>query len=298
MSPPKGKPPAADSVPTRRRPPALSEALDSPIPISGLGLSVFAAPLKGTAPNASIALTLEVEGRGLTFAEQERPVRGRRRGQRARGGQGRQDQGRRTRCRAAQAASRRPTRRVARHGVRISRRLELPPGRYQLRVGVRDGGSGATGSVLYDLDVPDFSKEPLSMSGLLLTLGVRDSDAVREPRSGVQGGAAGAARPRSATSRATTRWRSSPRSTTTRLKVAHRVVHQGDGDCRRRQGGAHRGGRAEERGAAGRQGRLRATRPRSRPRRWRPAATSCASRRTTLLTDGGKAMRELEFRIR
>ena len=43
---------------------------------------------------------------------------------------------------------------VAQNGVRISRRLELPPGRYQLRVGVRDGGSGATGSVLYDIEVP------------------------------------------------------------------------------------------------------------------------------------------------
>ena len=57
---------------------------------------------------------------------------------------------------------------VARSGVRVSRRLEIPPGRYQLRVGARDSVGGAVGSVLYDLDVPDFSKEPLSMSGLLL----------------------------------------------------------------------------------------------------------------------------------
>jgi hypothetical protein len=32
-----------------------------------------------------------------------------------------------------------------------------------------DAGSGAVGSVLYDLDVPDFSKDRLAMSGLVLT---------------------------------------------------------------------------------------------------------------------------------
>jgi hypothetical protein len=58
---------------------------------------------------------------------------------------------------------------ITRSGVRIGRRLDVPPGHYQLRVGARDAGSGATGSVLYDLDVPDFSKESLSMSGVLLT---------------------------------------------------------------------------------------------------------------------------------
>jgi hypothetical protein len=58
---------------------------------------------------------------------------------------------------------------VSKNGVRIARRLEVPPGRYVLRVGVRDLGSGAVGSVSYDLDVPDFSRSDLAMSGLLLT---------------------------------------------------------------------------------------------------------------------------------
>jgi hypothetical protein len=59
--------------------------------------------------------------------------------------------------------------RVVREGVRIMRRLDVPPGRYQLRIGVRDSGSGSVGSVLYDLDVPDFARAPLAMSGLLIT---------------------------------------------------------------------------------------------------------------------------------
>src|SRR5262249_17931259 len=57
---------------------------------------------------------------------------------------------------------------VVRNGFRYARRLEVPPGRYQLRVGAREGNGGAVGSVMYDLDVPDFSKAPLDMSGLAL----------------------------------------------------------------------------------------------------------------------------------
>jgi len=43
----------------------------------------------------------------------------------------------------------------------------VPPGTYQLRVAARDRG-GKTGSVHYDLVVPDFAREPLSVSGLIL----------------------------------------------------------------------------------------------------------------------------------
>jgi hypothetical protein len=59
--------------------------------------------------------------------------------------------------------------RVKRYGLRANPRLELPPGRYQVRIGVRESGAGAMGTVFYDLDVPDFSRGRLAMSGLLLT---------------------------------------------------------------------------------------------------------------------------------
>ena len=48
--------------------------------------------------------------------------------------------------------------RVKQHGLRANPRVELPPGRYQLRVGVREGGAGEMGTVFYDLDVPDFTR--------------------------------------------------------------------------------------------------------------------------------------------
>ena len=45
--------------------PELREALDSPLPVSGLTMQVFAAPFKGTAPNASVLLGVEMRGRDL-----------------------------------------------------------------------------------------------------------------------------------------------------------------------------------------------------------------------------------------
>jgi VWFA-related protein len=54
----------------------------------------------------------------------------------------------------------------ARFGV-LSR-LTLNPGRYQLRLAVRSSALGKNGSVYYDLEVPDFSKPELSLSGIVL----------------------------------------------------------------------------------------------------------------------------------
>src|SRR4029077_19195673 len=58
---------------------------------------------------------------------------------------------------------------VEQTGLRALSRVELSPGRYQLRVAANEVSTKAVGTVLYDLDVPDFSKTPLSMSGLALT---------------------------------------------------------------------------------------------------------------------------------
>jgi hypothetical protein len=53
-------------------------------------------------------------------------------------------------------------------GIRSVATLDLPPGRYQLRVAAREANNGTVGSVFTDLIVPDFSA-PFTMSGILLT---------------------------------------------------------------------------------------------------------------------------------
>ena len=54
------------------------------------------------------------------------------------------------------------------NGVRILRHLSVPPGRYQVRVAAQDSGKTQQGSVHFDLDVPDFTKNPIALSNIAL----------------------------------------------------------------------------------------------------------------------------------
>jgi hypothetical protein len=67
--------------------------------------------------------------------------------------------------------------RVAASGLRLLKRVEVPPGRYQVRFAAEDSGGGNAGSVVADLEVPDFAKVPFSMSGIAIT----SPTAVTEP---------------------------------------------------------------------------------------------------------------------
>ena len=59
--------------------------------------------------------------------------------------------------------------RVRATGFRVIQSLDLQPGRYLLRVAVREGNTRKAGMVTYDLEVPDFTKAPLTMSSVALT---------------------------------------------------------------------------------------------------------------------------------
>lgn len=47
-------------------------------------------------------------------------------------------------------------------------RIDLKPGQYNLRIAAHNPSLGKSGSVYYDVDVPDFTKDGLSMSGVVL----------------------------------------------------------------------------------------------------------------------------------
>src|SRR5438094_99890 len=146
------------------RTPEVRGALDSPLPVSGLTMHVFAAPFKGTAPNASILLGVELRGRDLQLTQNGKiqlsylaiDAAGKVRG-------GNTD--------AVTMGNLRPETktRIETTGLRLLNRFEIPPGRYQLRVAAHDSNGGNVGSVQYDLDVPDFAKTPFSISGVALT---------------------------------------------------------------------------------------------------------------------------------
>ncbi len=142
--------------------PPLLRALNTPVPVDGLKLRVFAAPFKGVSTSGSVVVGLELRGSELALADSQRvelvyaAVDA--------SGETRADTDSFTFKLPPDAKAR-----IKQTGIRFLKRLNLPAGRYHLRVGAHDTATGAVGTVSYDLDVPNFSGLPLAMSGLLLT---------------------------------------------------------------------------------------------------------------------------------
>ena len=163
LTPKKVDPPKATATGNPSTP-ELREALDSPLPVSGLTMHVFAAPFKGIAPNASVLFGVELRGRDMKVEPNSKillsyiaiDANGKVKG-------GNTDSLSLTNLKPESKA------RIERTGLRMLNRLDLPPGKYQLRIAAHDQSGGNVGSVQYDLTVPDFQKAPFSMSGLVLT---------------------------------------------------------------------------------------------------------------------------------
>jgi VWFA-related protein len=144
--------------------PEVREALDSPLPVSGLTLRVFASPFKGTPPNASVLFGVEIRGRDLQLSQNDKvtmsyiaiDANGK-----IKGGN--------TDSMTMNALKPETKAHIEQTGLRLLNRIDLPPGRYQLRVAAHDSAGGSVGSVQYDLDVPDFVKAAFSMSGIVMT---------------------------------------------------------------------------------------------------------------------------------
>lgn len=162
---PRGRAPETKTPPNTSV--AMRDALASPLPTRGVPMSVFAAPFKGTAPNASVALALELEAGIFQYAEKDGAFTNKlETGVTAVDAKGKVFPGERQTVTLALKPD--TLSRVKARGFRVLSQVDLPPGRYQLRVAAAESG-GRSGSVLYDLEVPDFYKPPIAMSGLVLT---------------------------------------------------------------------------------------------------------------------------------
>jgi hypothetical protein len=146
----------------------LKEALESPLPLPALPLALTASVFKGTAPKGSVVISTFVHGAALPFAEE--------------GGMFKNDlevlaiatdeKGKSfSTDRNTVNLSMKPdtANRVRATGFRMIQSLELAPGRYLLRVGVRESNTRKAGMATFDVEVPDFTKTPLSMSDVALT---------------------------------------------------------------------------------------------------------------------------------
>jgi VWFA-related protein len=148
--------------------PALAAALNNPLPAGELPVRVFAAPFKGSGKNASVLLAIELDGARLPFEERDgRFVNNLEFSIVAADHQGKVRDSDRKELNLKLKPETRD--RMMGGGVRVLSRLELPPARYQIRVGVHESINGGIATVPYDLEVPDYTRTPLSLSGVALT---------------------------------------------------------------------------------------------------------------------------------
>jgi VWFA-related protein len=144
----------------------VAEALRSTVAVNGLPLRVSAAPFKGPERNATVVIAVEVDASQLGLVEKDGTHVGALEvsyfsidmknkfypGQ----------------TQTARLSLRPEThQQVMKTGVRTLLETSLAPGRYQLRVAAGNRETKA-GSVVYDLDVPDFTKDPLILSGVVI----------------------------------------------------------------------------------------------------------------------------------
>ena len=127
-----------------------------------LGIDLFATPFKGPGRLGSVLVGAQLRGSDLTLAAGENMEIA----FQATTTEGKISPGKFHVVRLDFTPSSRSA--IEQTGVRFLDRLELPPGRHQVRFAVHQP-NGKTGSVVADVEVPNFSRNELTMSGIVLT---------------------------------------------------------------------------------------------------------------------------------
>jgi VWFA-related protein len=160
----------------------LIQTMASPLPKTGLQLRVTAVPKKGLGKMTDLEVLIEASGRDLTFRQNGSTFNDRlslsvgvfnKEGKAVTTERPDVDLNLRPETHA----------RVVESGVRILRHLSVPPGRYQLRVAAQDNSKTKQGSAHFDIDVPDFTKNPIAISGIALAA-TADRAAYSPPKPG------------------------------------------------------------------------------------------------------------------
>jgi hypothetical protein len=146
----------------------LRDAMASPLPLPGIPMAATAAVFKGPQPNGSVVISTLIGAGTVPLVEKDGVFSNNlemalvavdQKGKSFSGGRNTLD------------LQMKPdtVKRYQALGFRVISSIDLPPGRYTLRVGAREANSKKSGSVTYDLEVPDFTKEKLLMSSLAVT---------------------------------------------------------------------------------------------------------------------------------
>ncbi|RPI47623.1 MAG: VWA domain-containing protein, partial [Acidobacteria bacterium] len=146
----------------------LRELARSPLPVSAMPLRVAATPFLSAENKARVAVVVEMPPQGLRPATEDGRYRlhiGLQIGFYDRSGK--------------PVAGDDPTMdldiplnaapKVTPNGVRMVSRIAVPPGAYRVWVGATQTPSGMGGSVMTEIDIPDFDSQPLALSGIAVS---------------------------------------------------------------------------------------------------------------------------------
>ena len=138
--------------------------VNSPMAMTGLGLRLATATMKGDGPNDRVQMTIELAGPDLaanapdgkvdlTYVVIDGSAKVKASG------------------RKSIDLSLKPETRnaIAEAGLRLVTDLQVPPGKYQLRLAANAPASGRSGSVFTNLEVPDFTKGSIAMGNVAIT---------------------------------------------------------------------------------------------------------------------------------
>jgi VWFA-related protein len=165
---PRGRAPEVKAAGKDGPSPELKEALESPLPLPALPLAVTATVFKGAAQKGSVVISTFVHGGSLPFVEEK----GMFRNDLEVVGIATDDKGKSVSTdRNTVNLNMKPdtANRVKATGFRVIQSMELTPGRYLLRVAVKENNTRKAGMVTYDLEVPEFTKSPLTISDIAIT---------------------------------------------------------------------------------------------------------------------------------
>ena len=146
----------------------LKEALESPLPLPGLPLAITAAVFKGAASKGSVVISTFIHGGSLPLVEEKGVFKNDLEVVAiATDDKGKSFSTDRNTVNLVMKPD--TANRVRATGFRVIQSLELAPGRYLLRAGVKESNTSKAGMVTFDLEIPDFGKSPLTISDIAMT---------------------------------------------------------------------------------------------------------------------------------
>jgi len=169
MAPLRTEHPSESATPSSDVSVAVAEALRSAVSVNGLPLRAFAAPYKGPSRDAIVVVAVEVGPSQLGLVEKDGTYTGALEVSYF-------STDMRNKFYPGQTQTARLTlkpdtyQQVMKTGIRTLVETSLAPGRYQMRIAAGNR-EGRVGSVVYDLDVPDFTKGQLVLSGVSMGSG-------------------------------------------------------------------------------------------------------------------------------